>query len=271
MALRSDYPVTKLLLLGTFHFEDARRDLYKPQFNLDVFSPKTQEEIEAVLERLARFQPTKIALEVDVPRQAELDGTYSAFTQGAFRLSGNEIHQLGFRLARRLGHPRVYAVNAWGRLYEPPVDFDRPSAPGERAFNPYEDLERYAHEHAQAHLLSEWQEAYRAFYREADEAKIARPLRETLLWMNRPETLRTYHGHYLVGQFKLGTAEAYPGVDFITSWYSRNLRIFANVQRITEPPDERLLLVIGAGHVPILRHCAEASPEYELAEVADYL
>ena len=60
-------------------------------------------------------------------------------------------------------------------------------------------------------------------------------------------------------------------MDVITAWYNRNLRIFANLQRITEPPGERLLVVYGAGHIPILRHCVEASPEYDLVEVADYL
>jgi hypothetical protein len=57
----------------------------------------------------------------------------------------------------------------------------------------------------------------------------------------------------------------------VTAWYNRNLRIFANLQRITETPDERLLLLIGGGHLPILRHCIVASPECELVEVADYL
>jgi hypothetical protein len=57
----------------------------------------------------------------------------------------------------------------------------------------------------------------------------------------------------------------------VTAWYNRNLRIFRNLQRITDGPDERLLLLIGGGHVPILRHCAQASPEYELVEVTEYL
>ena len=57
----------------------------------------------------------------------------------------------------------------------------------------------------------------------------------------------------------------------MTGWFNRNLRIFANLQRITERPDERILLVIGAGHLAILRHCVQASPEYDLVEVAEYL
>ena len=57
----------------------------------------------------------------------------------------------------------------------------------------------------------------------------------------------------------------------MTHWYNRNLRIFANLQRITEPSDERILLVIGGGNVPVLRHCVQASPGHELVEVEVYL
>jgi hypothetical protein len=42
-------------------------------------------------------------------------------------------------------------------------------------------------------------------------------------------------------------------------------------QATTVLPDERILLIIGSGHVPILRHCVLASPEYALAEVHEYL
>ena len=49
----------------------------------------------------------------------------------------------------------------------------------------------------------------------------------------------------------MGAEGAYPGPDHVTAWYNRNLRIFANLQRLAAAPDERILLVIGAGHVRI--------------------
>lgn len=265
-----DQTPTKIMLLGTFHLEDAGRDLYKPEFAFDVNAK--QAEIEEVLGQLARFQPTKIAVEIDTPQQTTLDRDYQAFLRGEFRLSGSEHHQLGFRLAARLGHPRVYAVNAWGRLYEPPVDLDRLDAESETLdVNPDADLERYAREHSQTLLLTVWREYFLELYRRVDREKVQRPLRETLAWLNTAEMLGRFHGHYLVDQFRIGVGGLYPGVDHVTAWYSRNLRIFANLQRITEPPGERLLVVYGLGHVPILRHCAEASPEYDIAEVGNYL
>ena len=98
-----------------------------------------------------------------------------------------------------------------------------------------------------------------------------RPLAEILLDMNTEASALRGHGLYRVDEFRVGGRGEYPGADRVTGWFNRNLRIFANVQRIAEQPDERILLVVGAGHLAILRHCVQASPEYDLVEVAEYL
>jgi hypothetical protein len=74
-----------------------------------------------------------------------------------------------------------------------------------------------------------------------------------------------------VETLKVGIGDEYPGVDSKTAWYNRNLRIFANIQRIAEKPGERILVGIGAGQLPILRNAAMSSPEYDLVEVGRYL
>lgn len=35
----------------------------------------------------------------------------------------------------------------------------------------------------------------------------------------------------------------------VTDWYKRNLRIFANINRVTTFPGDRVPLIIGAGHL----------------------
>ena len=74
-----------------------------------------------------------------------------------------------------------------------------------------------------------------------------------------------------MGNFEVGTDDEYPGVDSKTAWFSRNLRIFANLQRLLTAEEERLFLLIGSGHLPILLHSAEASPQFRLVRVADVL
>ena len=116
-------PQAKILILGTFHFRDRGLDKYKPQHSFEVFSLERQQEIKEVVSQLATFRPTKIAIERTPHQQVEIDQNYQAYLQRG-PLSSDEVHQLGFRLAKRLAHPKVYCVNAWDRHYEPMVDVE---------------------------------------------------------------------------------------------------------------------------------------------------
>jgi Family of unknown function (DUF5694) len=269
----------KIMLLGTFHFTDGGHDAFKPQHDVGILSPRRQAEFDDVLNRLDRFRPTKIAVECRADCQDEVNADYQAFCNGALALGPDETHQIGFKLAKRIDHSIIYCVDVWGRYYNPAIDLEvvaHGRSPEE--FNDYVERELdsdpvrdYAEVHNQTWIIDEWMRELQASGQVGDAAKMTRPLRETLLRMNSEEEILTSHSTYLCGPFKVGVGHEYPGVDFVCAWYNRNLRIFSNLQRITESSDDRVLLIIGSGHVPILRHCAMASSEYELVEVRDYL
>jgi hypothetical protein len=271
-----------VLLLGTFHFADAGHDWYKPRHTLAVESHSFQQEVQEIVARLAAFAPTKIAVERRMEHQELLDTEYEAYQRGAFPLPASEVYQLGFQLAQRLNHQRVYAIDALGRYYDPPLDLEplgvghAPAALNQLLathyqFDPLTRLREYAQTHQQAEQITRWEQMVMAAGLAADVAKTTRSLRETLLAQNQIEQLRADHGQYLSGWFQIGTGHAYPGVDYVTAWFNRNLRIFANLQRITEEPHDRVLVIYGAGHIPLLRHCVESLPTYHLVEVAAYL
>ncbi|HLA11742.1 MAG TPA: DUF5694 domain-containing protein [Pyrinomonadaceae bacterium] len=248
-------PKAKLLLFGTFHFKDAGTDSYRPKFDIDILSNTRQRELEMILKCLEQFAPTKVAVEVKPAEMESINKTFQQYLAGQFKLPSNEIYQIGFRMAARLKHHQLYGVDAKGRFYEPWVD------PSE-----------YAIKHKQREVLdSELVQAYDAIYKWDDELKTKQTLPAHLLYLNDEKRILKGHGRYLVETFKSGVGDEYPGVDSKTAWYNRNLRIFANIQRITEHPGERILVIIGAGHLPILRHAAMASPEYDLIEVKQYL
>lgn len=255
-------PRAQVMLLGTFHFDDPGLDDYKPQFPWDPFTSEHQREIEEVVARLVRYAPTRIALEWPASRQAGLDSLYAAFLAGAAPMA-NERQQLGFRIARELGHERVYAIDAPGRSYFPDMTQEEYDA---RAARLGDSVPQEVRSRQFALDLR-----YTRLYRMEDSLKTTMPLRETLLYANDPESLRIDHGAYLIGGFRLGSGDDYLGADIRTSWYNRNLRIFQNIQRITASQEDRILVIIGAGHLPIIRQAVEASPEFELLEVADFL
>ena len=110
--------MTEIILLGTFHYSGRE----------DIFTESMQSEIDSFTDMLTSLQPTKIALELPRRYQNDLDsfynlfqplhlvqktslGTYQAYNQSIEYASDNERIQIGFRLARKLNHSKIYAVD----------------------------------------------------------------------------------------------------------------------------------------------------------------
>lgn len=87
---------------------------------------------------------------------------------------------------------------------------------------------------------------------------------------NDPALLATQHSYYL-RLARIGADEHYPGVDLLRDWYHRNLMIFANILRLLDQPTSRLLVVIGAGHAPLLQQFLGGLGTCDVAPVSRYL
>ncbi len=99
-----------ILLLGSGHWSNPSRDYVNPEYD-DMLAPGRQREIAEILAELARFAPTKVALEV-MPSLAEtLNREYREYRASALALTANEYHQIGFRLAAALDHDQLYAID----------------------------------------------------------------------------------------------------------------------------------------------------------------
>jgi hypothetical protein len=98
-------------------------------------------------------------------------------------------------------------------------------------------------------------------------------IREELLQKNNIDNIKADLGTYLLGIFKYETKDnELFGPDFVTGWwFNRNLRIFRNIQKINATPTDRILVIFGAGHMNLLNSFFDASPEYKLLKVNDYL
>jgi len=245
----------RLVLLGTFHFKDAGLDEYKPSHSFDALSERRQAEIAEVIDRLDAFDADVICVERRPERQDSLDQGFASFVADGGGLPANEVYQVGFRLAAREGLDGVAAVDAPARWLEPRTDVGQWCQDNDRAElleSPYQVpgyryLQRFDRQIDQWHLI------------------------DTLLAMNAQTRLEAGHGMYLTGTFAAGDGDEYPGVDsFVSTWHNRNLRIFQNIINASEPGDN-VVVIIGAGHVPLIRHMVQCSPEFELVEVHELL
>lgn len=238
----------EVMILGVFHFHNPGADFAKFA-GIDVLTPERQREIADVTNGLAAFAPTKIAVE-DPPEWADsINARYQRYRDGTLELSRNEIHQLGFRLARHLDLDQLY-----------PVDFKM----GMRI----DSVMAYAASHDPA-FVARFEvyigEIVALFDRMQREETIAANLR----FFNDPDNMDPANAPNVV-QATVGAGDGYIGARVVAEWYERNLHIFANLSTIAEPGD-RILFIVGAGHAPILRDLVRAHPSMVLVEPLEYL
>jgi hypothetical protein len=69
---------------------------------------------------------------------------------------------------------------------------------------------------------------------------------------------------------RVGAGDTYVGADLVAKWYARNIRIFSDLQKLAQPGD-RILVIFGAGHAPILRELIKSDPNLELVEATGFL
>ncbi|MDX5438044.1 MAG: DUF5694 domain-containing protein, partial [Pontibacter sp.] len=177
----------QVMLLGTFHFSHRNLDIIKTEKSeqLDVMTPESQQDIRKITGKLAKFRPTKIAIESFPENQPKIDSLYQAYLEGRYELKADEIDQLAFRLAKQLGHKRVYCINAWG-------DLDTFQKPGATKFEVREDkkerLEKFW-EYMQAKTIERGKIDEELYSQKGS-------LYQVLLKYNHPESIRRKHEKY---------------------------------------------------------------------------
>ncbi len=241
-------PRAQILVLGTYHFDNPGLDVVKTQV-ADVLTPARQAEITQVVDALARFRPTKIAVEVRADGAARLDSTYAAYRAGHHTLSRSEVQQLGFRLAERFDHRLLYSIDHGGEF-------------------PFGAVMQYAQAHDPAyvqHVQVEMAEIGAELNRNQQQKSVG----EILRLENDPARIAKGHAMY-VEVARVGAGDSLVGADLLAKWYERNIRIFSDLQRIAQPGD-RVLVIFGAGHAAILRQLIASDPQLELIEATEFL
>ena len=238
----------EVLVVGVYHMANPGHDVFNMKAD-DVLAPKRQAEITQLIEVLKKFQPTKVAIESDPygPRV----GQYADYLAGKRTLTSNEIEQLGFRLAKEMGHKTIYPVDADG-------DF------------PWPRVVNYAKGSGRSQEMDAIVSEIGAMVKAEDQYLASHTVLETLLYMNDDARVAESMGFYF-REAHLGEPGDWAGADLVSDWFRRNMRIYSNLTRLVDSPNERVLVIYGAGHLGWLRHIVASDPTLRLRKLADFV
>jgi hypothetical protein len=245
---QSPAPRTEVLVLGVYHMANPGHDIFNTKAD-DVLAPKRQQEIAQLAEVLKKFAPTKIAIEADVWSQ-RVPKEYSDYLAGKYTLTRNEIDQIGYRLARELGHKVVYPVDADGEF-------------------PFQRVVNYAKGSGKSKELEAMMNEVGAGVKAQNDYLASHSVLETLLYMNADSHVADDVGFYF-REAHFGEPGDWAGADLIADWYRRNIRIYSNVVHLIDSPNERILVIFGAGHLGWLRQQFTNDPSIRLRKLAEF-
>jgi len=245
-AAQSAAPVPEILILGSYHMANPGHDVHNMQAD-DVLSPRRQQEITQLIEVLKRFRPTIIAIESDPggPRPQQ----YLDYFAGKRTLSQNEIEQLGFRLAKELGHTAIYPVDADG-------DF------------PYQRVVNWAKANGRGAAFDSLAALTAARVQAEGQFLASHTILEMLEFMNSDSAVAQSVAAYF-GFVPFGDRWDDAGPDLLGAWYQRNARIYRNILAVIKSPTDRVLVIYGAGHLGWLRQMVAGDRTVRLRKLAD--
>ena len=244
--------MTQIFLMGTFHFR---------QSDIDFYTNDAQQQLRELNERLAKFKPDAVTIEAAAHAQDAIDTSYQKFslddlsdyekmrndTLGNINIWGgtypiaynNESIQVGYRLGKTLDINKINAVDDDTIL---------------------EDITEEAPERIKCVFDKHWEKM------NSGEHKT---LLDRLRHCNSDEW--SYHNHqlYIVNN-AIGAGGSYAGANYAGQWYVRNLKIFANLQKLCEN-HKRIFSLYGCGHLYILRELINFCEDMELVDYRDYL
>lgn len=245
-SMSKDKPV--ILIVGTFHM-GSTPDLIQTEVD-DILLSERQLEIQHVVEKLKAFQPNKIAVEVDRKNHVELNKAYQQYADRSFQLPINEVYQIGFRLNAAMSNKEIYPVDWMGDI-------------GQRDIG---DVLEWA-KTEQPELFKLITEVYLP---KIELNTTGLTMLEILQICNDQERVKIDHQLYM-HIARIGKERDFIGIDWVRWWYQRNLSIYANLTKLVHDQEDRILLLIGAGHIHLISQFLNESGLFDVKFAANYL
>lgn len=231
---------SKVMVVGTSHFKK------------NVLAAESQEQLQALIQRLATFQPTKIVLEWEPELLARTNREYQAYWAGTFAIAEreNEVYQLGFRLGLYMGHDSLY-------LFDDQTEFI-----GSLENFSFGAFTEYAIQN-DGDFYDKHEETLLETFRYNQGILEGYALYDRIALLNSP-TAQQVNAHRMhMYEIRVGIQKNWIGPDWLGRWYRRNVRMVGNILKLAEAGD-RILIIVGDNHKWTLDMLFRNIPDFEV-------
>lgn len=248
----------KVILLGTYHFNNPGNDMIK-QKDRNILSKESQQDLEEITNKIkaSAYKPDQIFVESNFNKRNELNANYQSYLKDQYhkftdtikreRLKRyyieGETFQLGYRLAKKLEHQELYPIDS---MIEMRFDILLKEV------------------NANPALKEEFSKINASL---SDNCLEKSNLSDIFICINEKSNLDKNSGFYISFANKVMTNKDYLGSNLVTDWYKRNLVMYANIQNQLKPHTKTILVLVGSGHAAILRQFFEVDKNFELVDL----
>ena len=258
----SDSKKIKVYLLGTFHFAQTDSDY-------NVLDDKHQKSIEKLSQAIAKQKPDKVFVErqPEFESSNKIDSLYGIYLKLTRPIRAkNEIFQVGFRVAKTLGHKKVYQCDHPGQ------------------YGVYIDaVNKYAEKNNQNDILDGKRLGSSLHFDgliDEDSLFQNSSLFEYMKWLNSEEAMRISQAYYITNFPQIGSSDYYQydndetliGAELTVDWYRRNILIYTKmINQVDYEKDRAIFLIMGCDHIPIIENLFDDNPNFEVVKPDQWL
>jgi hypothetical protein len=215
-------------------------------------SEKSQKDLEIMSDKIKKFGPDKIFVEWKHTSQAKLDLFYNKNTDSLLKKDSDEIVQLALRTAKKLNHKKLFGIDYRNNF-------------------PYDSLMMAMEKANQKDLMKKNTDEMEKFQNQHNEKIGKSSLIDMMLFYNKKQTENQNIQWYLEIANRGGNPDDFSGASLVSKWYQRNLYIYSLIQKLTESTDNKIMILVGAGHAALIREFISHDPTFELVDLSTVL
>lgn len=254
----------KIMILGTFHFRmEESIDIIKIQ------NKNPQNELKEIIKKISLFKPNKLCVELTPSEEDKHNELFQKFLHkpdldlnimlGQIGIKGADYNitnpideriKFAFDLAKYNKINHIYSIDYYDGWTQPLV-FEK----AKENDTLYQKLNGSFMKFANKY--------YEIFTKETSITELYR-------FFNNKKTNEFQHITSFLPFNDVEIGDDSVGIDFVASWYKRNLHIFSNLKHICNNND-RVLVLYGAAHLKLLRDFINDSLDLDYVEALDYL